>query len=89
MNGVSNFTVDQLEGQRFTDLEAYFNRINYNGRRDVSVATLKQLHYAHVHHVPFENLDIHLGKPISLKEPDLFAKIVAHKRGGYCYEVNS
>jgi N-hydroxyarylamine O-acetyltransferase len=38
--------------------------------------------------VPFENLDIHLGRPLSLEAPDLFAKIVTRQRGGYCYEVN-
>lgn len=71
------------------DLDAYCARIKYAGPREASPATLKGLHYAHVHNVPFENLDIHLGKPLSLDPADLFAKIVAHKRGGYCYEVNS
>lgn len=55
----------------------------------MSVAALKGLHFAHVHNVPFENSDIHLGKPLSLQPADLFSKIVTHKRGGYCYEVNS
>ena len=71
------------------DLDAYCARINYSGSREVSVATLKHLHYAHAHSVPFENLDIHLGRPLSLDPGDLFAKIVTRKRGGYCYEVNS
>ena len=57
--------------------------------REVSVAALKGLHFAHVHNVPFENLDIHLGRQLSLQPADLFSKIVNHKRGGYCYEVNS
>jgi len=71
------------------DLDAYCARINYKGSRDVSAQTLKALHFAHAHNVPFENLDIHLGKPISLEPTALFSKIVTHKRGGYCYEVNS
>ncbi len=71
------------------DLDAYCARINYTGPRDATLATLKGLHFAHAHHVPFENLDIHLGQAISLQPADLFAKIVARKRGGYCYEVNS
>jgi N-hydroxyarylamine O-acetyltransferase len=71
------------------DLDAYCARINYTGSRDVSVATLKNLHFAHVHNVPFENLDIHLGQAISLEPSTLFTKIVTRKRGGYCYEVNS
>jgi N-hydroxyarylamine O-acetyltransferase len=71
------------------DLDAYCARINYTGSRGARVTTLKELHLAHAHTVPFENLDIHLGKPLSLEPADLFSKIVTHKRGGYCYEVNS
>ncbi|HEY5865823.1 MAG TPA: arylamine N-acetyltransferase [Candidatus Tectomicrobia bacterium] len=71
------------------DLDAYCTRIGYTGSREVSPATLHGLHLAHTHTVPFENLDIHLGHPLSLDAPDLFAKIVSRKRGGYCYEVNS
>jgi N-hydroxyarylamine O-acetyltransferase len=50
---------------------------------------LTGLHHAFVYNVPFENLDIHLGRRLSLQPADLFAKIVADKRGGYCYEINS
>jgi len=71
------------------DLDAYCARINYTGPRETCVATLKGLHFAHVHKVPFENLDIHLGIAPSLEPAGLFAKIVTRKRGGYCYEVNS
>jgi N-hydroxyarylamine O-acetyltransferase len=38
--------------------------------------------------VPFENLDIHLGRPIRLDEDALFDKIVRRRRGGFCYELN-
>ncbi len=71
------------------DLDAYFARINYSGPREASLAVLQRLHFAHVHNVPFENLDIHLGKLLSLDPADLFSKIVTRKRGGYCYEINS
>lgn len=71
------------------DLDAYCQRIGYTGSREVSPATLHGLHLAHTHTVPFENLDIHLGQPLSLNAADLFTKIVTRKRGGYCYEVNS
>jgi N-hydroxyarylamine O-acetyltransferase len=70
------------------DVDAYCARIHYTGPRDVSAATLQGLHVAHTHAVPFENLDIHLGRPLSLEPPDLFAKIVTRHRGGYCYELN-
>ena len=38
--------------------------------------------------MPFENLSIHLGEPISLDEDDLLAKIASRRRGGFCYELN-
>ena len=80
---------EQARGPVDFDLDAYCARINYTGSRDVSLDTLKALHFSYVHAVPFENLDIHLGVPISLTPIHLFDKIVRRKRGGYCYEVNS
>lgn len=53
-----------------------------------SVETLRALHRAHVLTVPFENLDIHRRRPISLDLSDLFRKIVLSRRGGYCFELN-
>ncbi|MCE7945709.1 MAG: arylamine N-acetyltransferase, partial [Chlorobi bacterium CHB1] len=43
---------------------------------------------AHLISVPFENLDIHLGRPIALEEEALYDKIVRQRRGGFCYELN-
>lgn len=39
--------------------------------------------------VPFENIDVQNGKPISVDIDALFNKIVHDKRGGFCYELNS
>lgn len=39
-------------------------------------------------HVPYENLDIVAGIPLSLAEDALFEKIVVRRRGGYCFELN-
>jgi len=38
--------------------------------------------------VPFENLDIHLGRQIKLSSESIYKKIVLRKRGGFCYECN-
>ena len=38
--------------------------------------------------VPFENLDIGLGRPIRLHAEALWEKIVVQRRGGFCYELN-
>jgi N-hydroxyarylamine O-acetyltransferase len=70
------------------NLEAYFRRIDYAGPRQPTLAALRALHYAHLLAVPFENLDIHLGRPIVLDETRLFEKIVEQGRGGFCYEQN-
>lgn len=70
------------------DLAAYFTRVGYAGPTTPSVATLQGLHEAHATSVPFENLDIFLGRPIRLDLSSLQAKLVAARRGGYCFEQN-
>lgn len=53
-------------------------------------ALLDSLIYAHQLSIPFEDLDIfdrHLN--VSLGITDLFDKVIRHKRGGYCFELNS
>ena len=71
------------------DAASYLQRIDYQGLREPTVSTLSQLHSAHMYSVPFENLDIPLGRPIVLSLPSLFDKIVRRRRGGFCYELNS
>ena len=70
------------------DLASYFERIAYAGDRTPSRATLAALHLAHATHIPFENLDILLGRPIRLDLASLTAKLVHGRRGGYCFEQN-
>ncbi len=71
------------------DLDAYLSRIEYSGSRNVTAATLRQLHRAHTTHIPFENLDILLGKSIRLDLESLQTKLVRNRRGGYCFEQNA
>jgi N-hydroxyarylamine O-acetyltransferase len=71
------------------DLEAYLARIGYTGQLDPTVETLRALHRAHVGAIPFENLDIHLGRPILLDLDSLQRKMVRDRRGGYCFEQNT
>ena len=70
------------------DLDAYFARIGYSGPRAPTLETLKALHFAHATAIPFENLDVLAKRPILLDPPVLQKKLVAQKRGGYCFEVN-
>jgi N-hydroxyarylamine O-acetyltransferase len=69
-------------------LDAYLHRIGAERPAVLDETALAGLHRAHLLTVPFENLSIHLGEPISLAEPDLISKIVTGRRGGFCYELN-
>jgi len=39
--------------------------------------------------ISFENIDVVLGKTISMAPNDVFTKLVCNKRGGYCFEQNT
>lgn len=70
------------------DLTAYLQRIAYDGPVEPTWRVLRSMHLAHLRAVPFENLDIHYGRPIVLDEEQLLRKIVQERRGGFCYELN-
>jgi N-hydroxyarylamine O-acetyltransferase len=68
------------------DTAAYLRRIGYDGDTAPTAATLAALHRAHLAAIPFENLDIVLGRGISVELEDVQRKLVDARRGGYCYE---
>jgi N-hydroxyarylamine O-acetyltransferase len=70
------------------DVEAYLRRIDYHGPLTPGIESLRSLHRAHLFAVPFENLDIHLGRKITCDEGRILHKIVNEHRGGFCYELN-
>ncbi|WP_345236486.1 arylamine N-acetyltransferase [Hymenobacter saemangeumensis] len=67
--------------------QQYLARIGYSGDCTPSLAVLRALQRAHLLQVPFENLDIHLGRPIVLGHS--YHKVVSLRRGGFCYELNT
>lgn len=69
-------------------LQPYLDRIEYRGSVRPGFATLAALQEAHVCSVPFENLDVQLGHPLSTRIEEAYEKIVANRRGGWCYEQN-
>ncbi len=71
------------------DLDAYFARIGYMGSREVSLDTLDGIHRHHAQTIPFENLDIQLGRRIAIDLPSIERKLVHDRRGGYCFEQNT
>jgi N-hydroxyarylamine O-acetyltransferase len=70
------------------DIARTLERIGYRGSLEPSFETLRALQRAFLLSVPFENLDIHLGREITLAPEPTYAKIVGEKRGGFCYECN-
>jgi len=69
-------------------LQAYLARIAYTGPTTPTIDTLRSIHRAHLQTVPFENLDISLGRTIVVDEDATVRKIVEQHRGGFCYELN-
>jgi len=70
------------------DNKAYLERIGYRGPTRPSLNVLRRLHRKHLLSITFENLDIHLHRPIILSEAAFYNKIIKHRRGGFCYELN-
>jgi N-hydroxyarylamine O-acetyltransferase len=75
------------------DVQAYLKRIRCqkpltHGSDSPGIELLRSLHRVHMFTVPFENLDIHLGRKIVCDEARFVHKIVNEHRGGFCYELN-
>jgi len=70
------------------NLQTYLDRIRYRGDLRPDHAALVALQQAHICAVPFENLDVQLGRPVTLSAEDAYDKIVVTNRGGWCYEQN-
>lgn len=65
------------------DVDAYLDRIGADAG-----TPLAELHRAHLLSVPFENLSVHLGEELTLEPAALVEKVIARRRGGFCYELN-
>lgn len=70
------------------DLDAYLARINLPARVTPDAEGLGRLQREHRLAIPFENLDVRLGRGIAIDSNSVFAKLVTGKRGGYCFEQN-
>src|SRR6185437_5061289 len=71
------------------DLRSYLNRIQYDGPLVPTVAVLRDIQLAHACSIPFENLDVLLGRGISIDDEAIERKLIHEHRGGYCFEQNS
>lgn len=70
------------------NIPQYLERIQYRGLLETDYETLRDLQLAHMMTVPFENLDIGLKRPIKIDEESIWEKLIAQRRGGFCYELN-
>ena len=70
------------------NIQPYLDRIEYKGNIEPNLETLSSLLRRHVFSVPFENLDVQLGRALTIKVEDAYEKIVVNGRGGWCYEQN-
>jgi N-hydroxyarylamine O-acetyltransferase len=78
-----------MEGRAEMNSGAYLERIGLRGREITADAeSLRVLQRSHLFTVPFENLDIHWKRPITVDTAKFYDKIVGEKRGGFCYELN-
>ncbi len=68
------------------DLDAYLRRVGVDAPVAADGRTLVTLHRAHLAAIPFENLDVVLGRGVAVDPVHVEAKLDGRRRGGYCYE---
>lgn len=70
------------------DLDSYLQRIGYAGPREATLDVLKAICALHPASIVFENIDPLLGTTPVLALSAVQTKLLAQRRGGYCYEQN-
>ncbi len=70
------------------DLSAYFTRIGYSGATEPTLDVLHALQRLHTATIPFDGVDVFMGRTVDLAPAAVDAKLIAQGRGGYCYEQN-
>lgn len=69
-------------------LEKYLKRIGFTGRLRPDLVTLEQIVRRQVLAIPFENLDVFQGRRPAHSPAEIATKLLDHRRGGWCYELN-
>jgi N-hydroxyarylamine O-acetyltransferase len=78
-------TVGLVDG---IDVDGYLGRLGVRHPGRPSVAGLFAVHRAHVERVPYETLEIQLGRPTTIDPYESAERIVRNQQGGYCYHLN-
>ena len=81
-------TLFRADNARVMQLQAYLDRIDYPGVAHPGFRELCDVLQAHVCAIPFENIDVQLGRALTTAPDNAYAKIVDGRRGGWCYEQN-
>lgn len=82
---------DEIPALTIGQRDAWLERIGIGNEADLSptLDTLNILIGAHLRHIPFENLTPLVGWRVNIDLPAVFDKLVAQRRGGYCFELNT
>jgi N-hydroxyarylamine O-acetyltransferase len=80
--------IRSTEAASTVDLQAYCKRIGYEGPLEPTLQTLRELQSRHIAEIPFEAIDVLLGRGIDISPAAVEAKLIRAGRGGYCYEQN-
>src|ERR1700744_1221823 len=70
------------------NIDAYLRRVGLQERPQANLDGLKTLHRAPLRSIPYENLDVQFGRPVTIERPAIFEKRGGAVRGGWCYEMN-
>jgi N-hydroxyarylamine O-acetyltransferase len=71
------------------ELRAYLDRVGFEGEPRPDLATLSALSKRHLLSIPYENIDVQLGRRLTTDPAAAYARIVGQgRRGGWCYEMN-
>lgn len=70
------------------DPSAYLHRIRFAGDARADLPTLRRIHRLHLEAIPYENLDVQLGRGVGFDVAATYRKLVLGRRGGWCYEMN-
>ncbi len=70
-------------------LTRYFDRIGYHGLAEPTLDVLQRLHLLHPQSIPFENIAPYTGQGVQLDLDAISEKLIARRRGGYCFEHNT
>ncbi|MET9885999.1 arylamine N-acetyltransferase [Streptomyces sp. NPDC006430] len=67
--------------------DGYLRRLGFPRPPQPTVDALFALQRAHLERIPYENIDIQLGRPPGI-DPELSVRRFAAGRGGYCFHLN-